>query len=174
MKNSLEGVRRDLLFNFCFDREYPDCISDLMRNEKVRSMKNYVQHGRVSCLDHCLCVSYVSYRICRKWSLDSRSAARGALLHDFFLYDWHTENPYGYFHAFRHPRSALRNADRYFALNPLEREIILKHMWPLTLPPPRHPEALIVSLADKYCALMETVKGNGGGFLEMLQSRIFR
>lgn len=174
MEELFEGVQWDLFAKFCFDTEYLGCILDLMRSERVRSMKSYVQHGKISCLDHCLYVSHVSYRLCRKWGLDSRSAARGALLHDFFLYDWHTENPYGYLHAFRHPRSALRNADRYFALNPLEREIILKHMWPLTLVPPKHPEALIVSLADKYCAFMETVRGNGSDFLELLQSRIFR
>lgn len=144
-----------------------------MRNEKVRSMKRYVQHGGITCLEHCLFVSYVSYRVSRKWGLNSRAAARGALLHDFFLYDWHTENPYGLRHAFRHPQAALRNADRCFALTPLEREIIARHMWPLTFLPPRHPEALIVSLADKYCALTETVKGNGG-LLQTLQSRIFR
>lgn len=168
MKEMPEGVRRELPAKLGRDAGYLRCVSDLIRSERVRSMKNYVQHGEVSCLEHCLYVSYVSYRVCRKWRLDSCSAARGALLHDFFLYDWHTGNPYGGLHAFQHPRSALRNADRYFALNPLEREIILRHMWPLTPMPPRHPEAFIVSLADKYCALMETVKGNAGGFPQML------
>lgn len=174
MEELFKEVQWSLFAKFYFDTEYLDCILELIRNEKVRSMKNYVQHGGITCLEHCLYVSYVSYRVCRKRDLDSRSAARGALLHDFFLYDWHTENPYGYLHAFQHPRAALRNADRYFVLNPLEREIILKHMWPLTLLPPKHPEALIVSLTDKYCALMETIKGNGDDLLEMLQSRMFR
>lgn len=173
MEDLFEGVRWDLFVRFAFDAEYLGCILDLMQNERVRSMKNYVQHGGISCLEHCLYVSYSSYRVCRRRGLDSCSAARGALLHDFFLYDWHTENPYGNRHAFEHPRAALRNADRYFALNPLEREIILRHMWPLTLTPPRHPEALVVSLADKYCAFLETVKGDGDGLLQTLQSRIF-
>ena len=170
LKNLLDGVRRDLASRLYFDPEYLDCISDLIQNEKVRSMRKYIQHGGITCLDHCLDVSHVSYLVCRKFGLDARSAARGALLHDFFLYDWHTENPYGFLHAFLHPRAALCNAERYFTLNPLEREIILRHMWPLTLIPPMHPEALTVSLADKYCAFLETAKGKSVRVLHFLKS----
>ncbi len=137
------------------DIEYLDCINDLINHQMVRSMKNYIQHSDIDCLEHSLYVSYSSYLICRKMGLDYRSAARGGLLHDFFLYDWHAEKPYKGLHGFIHPRIALRNADEYFHLNERERNVISRHMWPLTFNPPKYKEAYVVAAADKYCALME-------------------
>ncbi len=144
---------RDLLI----EAEYLDCVRELMHHERVRSMSNYIQHNNIDCLEHCLFVSYYSYLLCRYFGLDWRAAARGGLLHDFFLYDWHKKdkkNRRG-LHGFSHPRTALRNAKRYFELNALEEDIISKHMWPLTLHLPRYKESYIVVMIDKYCALIE-------------------
>ena len=38
------------------------------------------------------------------------------------------------------------------------KDIIKKHMWPLTIIPPACREAWIVTAADKYCSLLETLK----------------
>ena len=54
--------------------------------------------------------------------------------------------------------TALRNADRDFDLTDTERDIIKKHMFPLTVIPPTCREGWIVCLADKYCSLYETFK----------------
>ncbi len=140
------------------EREYKECISDLVQHEKVESMKNFIQHGEINCLEHSLYVSYISYLVCKQLGLDYRSAARGGLLHDFFLYDWHTEKPYKGLHGFIHPHIALQNANKYFNLNDREKDIIQKHMWPLTIRLPRYKEAFVVLLADKYCAYKEIVK----------------
>jgi HD superfamily phosphodiesterase len=121
-------------------------------------MKNYIQHGNINCLDHSIYVSYSSYLICRRLGLDYRSAARGGLLHDFFLYDWHIGKPYKGLHGFIHPCIALQNANKYFVLNNREKEIIEKHMWPLTIGLPRYKETIVVLLLDKYWALIEIVK----------------
>ena len=43
-------------------------------------------------------------------------------------------------------------------MNDIEKDIIAKHMFPLTPFPPMHREGFIVSLADKWCALAETFK----------------
>ena len=138
------------------EREYLGAVRDILANEKVRSMREFTQHGGVSCLEHSLYVSCTAFLVCRKLGLDSRCAARGGLLHDFFLYDWHTDRPpFRGLHGIIHPRVSLGNALRYFPLNKLEREIIARHMWPLTLTPPAHRETLVVCMADKYCAFME-------------------
>lgn len=137
--------------------EYKSCIKDLIEHELVLSMKEYIQHGDVSCLEHSLYVSYNSYVICRKLGLDWHSAARGGLLHDFFLYDWHGEKPYQGLHGLMHPYIALQNANKSFSLNDLEKDIIVKHMWPLTLRLPRYKETLVVLMVDKYCAAMEAL-----------------
>lgn len=149
--------------------EYLDCISDLICNEKVKAMKSFMQHGETDCMAHSLYVSYISYLACRRLGFDFRSAARGGLLHDFFLYDWHREKPYKGLHGFRHPGIALKNADRYFSLNKLEKEIIIRHMWPMTIIPPVHKEAYVVLMADKYCSFMESTKLNGKKHIQRLQ-----
>ena len=136
-------------------REYLDCVGEILKHEAVRSMTRYRQHRGVDCLEHSLNVSFASYRICRKLRLDYRSAARGGLLHDFFLYDWHSGNPYGGLHAFSHPKVAAANAARYFSLNSRETDVIQKHMWPLTVTPPRYRESFVVVLMDKFFCVAE-------------------
>jgi uncharacterized protein len=54
-----------------------------------------------------------------------------------------------------HPRMALQNT-REWDLSPLEQDIILKHMWPITLRlVPKYRESIVVSLADKLCTIVE-------------------
>ena len=91
--------------------------------------------------------------------VDRASLLRGALLHDYFLYDWHDPNPSHRLHGFRHPFFALARAEEDFELTPRERNIIVRHMFPLVPVPPTCREAWIVCLADKWCALRETVAG---------------
>lgn len=139
-------------------QEYKNCISDLAENETVCSMDNFVQHSNITCLQHCIYVSYISYLMCRHLGLDYRCAARGGFLHDFFLYDWHITKLNNGLHGFTHPYTALENANKLFNLNDMEKDIIVKHMWPLTIKLPKYRETFIVLLADKYCACMEIIK----------------
>lgn len=138
--------------------DYLDCVSEILAHEDVRSMKKYNQHRGVDCLKHSLNVSLFSYLICRRLGLDCRSAARGGLLHDFFLYDWHKENPHGGLHAFRHPKIASINANKSFALNKREQDVIKKHMWPLTVILPKYPESFVVIFVDKFFCIREVFK----------------
>lgn len=151
-----------------YDEDYVTVIGDLIDNEAVWSMDNYIQHANISCLEHSFYVSYVSYKICKKLSLDHTSAARGGLLHDFFLYDWH-KTGLKKMHGFRHPGAALNNANTHFDLNDLEKEIIKKHMWPLAVIPPSHKEVFIVMFVDKYCTCMEIIKMGGKKLNELFQ-----
>ena len=82
------------------------------------------------------------------------------MLHDFYYYDWRNKKVEGQkkFHAFRHPSIALKNALDIFELNDKEKDIIKKHMWPLTIKFPSYPESYIVTLVDKYCATIEFFK----------------
>lgn len=142
------------------DKRYMECVYDIMNNEKFKEMNNYIQHGTTTTLEHCISVSYISYKICKYYNFDYISAARGGLLHDLFLYDWHThcKETGNHFHGLTHPRTALNNAKKYFDLNDVERDIILKHMWPLTVIPPKHMEGYVVMYADKYCGFIETTE----------------
>lgn len=137
---------------------YQSIIEDLWNNEHLHDMKNYIQHRDLNCLEHSLFVSYKSYQVCRRFNCDEVAVARGALLHDFFLYDWHDERRTEKLHGFAHPEIALENAKAHFNLTEVEKDIILKHMWPLTFKKvPKYRESLIVSLVDKYCTTMELI-----------------
>lgn len=143
-------------YNSC--EEYKNCIIDLIDHDTVLSMENFTQHGSMSCLEHSKYVSYCSYLICKRFKLDYQSAARGGLLHDLFLYDWHTKKLESGIHGFSHPQAALENANKVFMLNDMEKDIIVKHMWPLTIKLPKYKESFVIVLVDKYCTLMETLK----------------
>lgn len=135
-----------------------DCISDLIESEVVQKMCNFTQHGDTTTFDHCLMVSFKSFQFCRKFNLDYRAAARGGLLHDLFLYDWHDKDLEISLHGFYHPGIALRNAEKAFVLDDKEKEIIKKHMWPLTVVPPKCREAYVICYFDKTCTLKEVFK----------------
>lgn len=145
--------------------DYLDCISEILQDDAVKSMKQYNQHRGVDCLKHSLNVSLGSYKICRKLGLDYRSAARGGLLHDFFLYDWHKENPHGGLHGFTHPRIAAMNANKHFVLNKREQDVIKKHMWPLTVSLPKYPESVVVIFVDKFFCITEAFRKPGSTFV---------
>jgi uncharacterized protein len=139
------------------DEEFISIIKDIINNETVQEMKNFRQHYNTSCFDHCLCVSYYSYLICKKLHLDYKSVARAGMIHDLFLYDWRTRvNGRKGLHAFTHPKTALENSLKLFKLNNKEKDIILKHMWPVTIVPPKYLESYIITFVDKHCAISET------------------
>ena len=109
---------------------------------------------------HCLKVARVAYDFAVKHRIpcDLRALVRGALLHDYYLYDWHDPNKGFRWHGFKHHRFALWNAEKDFLLSRKERNIIRTHMFPLTfwnIPGCR--EAWIVTLADKWVAAEETM-----------------
>lgn len=135
---------------------------DILHSEHHKKTKHDIQHGNMSVRQHTINVARCSLLISEKLgiSCDQRALVRGALLHDFFLYDWHDKDHANIFrlHGIHHPGIALKNAEKEFSLSNIEKDIIKKHMWPLTVVPPVCREAWIVSMADKYCSLMETVR----------------
>ena len=140
------------------DKDFIDTISDIIKNTKVQEMKNYKQHYKTSCFDHCLVASYLCYKFCKKHNLDYISCSREAMVHDLFLYDWRKrQNGRKGFHAFTHPKTAYENANVLFNLNQLEKDIILKHMWPLTPTLPKFKESFVLTFIDKRCAINEAI-----------------
>ncbi len=139
---------------------FNSCVAELLRSEQVRRMDSFPQHADVTCLNHCLFVAYTSFWLSKRLGLsfDRRSLIRGAVLHDFFLYDWHEKSGRKGLHGFTHPRTALENAQEQFQLNKREKDIILRHMWPLTPIPPKYRESYLVSFADKLCSVLETLQ----------------
>ena len=121
--------------------------------------RRFCQHGTTSVYAHSVRVAAVSLYLARRLRLrfDEAALLRGALLHDCFLYDWHDRDNGHLLYGFSHPRTALENARRDYDLSEAECDVILHHMFPLVPMPPRCREAWIVCMADKYCALAETL-----------------
>jgi len=140
---------------------------DILNSPNFQKTKEHIQHGNMTVQEHCISVAIMSLKIKEALHITchERDLVRGALLHDYFLYDWHVkdiEHPHR-LHGFYHPGRALQNAQKEYKLTKRQADIIKKHMWPLTVIPPVCREAWIVTTADKYCSLMETFhihKGN--------------
>lgn len=142
-----------------WNEEFCECVKDIAKHPVVLRMKLYPHHGSTNCYQHCLHVAYYNYQWCRFLGMDARSAARAGMLHDLFLYDWHThaKKTGDHFHGLTHPEAALKNAEKFFELNKTEKDIIRSHMWPVTLfSIPHTREAWITTLTDKYCGACET------------------
>ena len=140
--------------------------SDILTSENFDKTKDFIQHGSMTVNSHCINVAKYSLAISKKLRIrcNQRELVRGALLHDYFLYDWHDKDHRDIWrlHGFFHPGIALKNASKEYDLTEREKDIIKKHMWPLTVVPPRCREAWIVTMADKYCSLLETLKLHKG------------
>ena len=94
---------------------------------RINETKNYIQHGSISVYTHCVNVARMSVKIA-KWlpiQVNMDALVIGALLHDYFLYDWHDGEG--------------------------------RHLHGLTPVPPTCTEAWIVCIADKICAIEETL-----------------
>ena len=135
---------------------------DRLAEGRLGLCREFVQHGDVSVYEHVVAVAVESCRMADALArhgiaVNRPSLVRGALLHDYFLYDWHDPDPSHRLHGFRHPFFALRNAEDDFTLGERERNIIARHMFPLVPMPPTCREAWIVCGADKLVALRETL-----------------
>ena len=133
----------------------------ILTSPGMKRERGFIQHGDVSVLEHSFMVAVLCVAIARrlpgKW--DFSSLVRGALLHDYFLYDWHIKDPTRPAHATHHAAAALRNARRDFSLNPTEENMIASHMFPLGGEWPGNKQSAVLWVADKVCAARETVVG---------------
>ncbi len=136
-------------------RCFVGCVRDLLDTAEVQSMRSIPHHPGMSCYHHSVFVSYVAFRLARRWGLDYMAAARAGLLHDLYLYDSRDKSQYEGNQCFAHPVAALKNAEKLTELSAKEQNIIISHMWPLSRRMPHCKEAVVVNLADKLCATAE-------------------
>lgn len=148
------------MFDFKLDNwhAYYETVADIIETPEVQSMHRIGHHIDMTCYEHSVFVSYISFRTARRLGLDARAAARGGLLHDLYLYGQDTRDEIGLRHLLMHPKIALDNAAKLCVLSEKERNIIASHMWPLSAIMPKSREAFLVSSIDKYCATAEAMK----------------
>ena len=133
--------------------EYLEITRDLLQNENVESMKTYNHHGKINTHFHTVYVSYCVLVLCDKLKVNNKNdIVRAALLHDFYLYDWHIEK-HDEMHAWYHPKAAVENIKNIFGdISDMQRDLILRHMFPLSIQPPNSIGGWLLTLCDKHCA----------------------
>ncbi len=141
-------------------------FTSMRENPEILKLKQYPNHRISNLYDHssrvALCAYALSHRL--HMEVDGAALARGAMLHDYYLYHAQSYKKITYReHLLGHPHTALVNAKEHFVLSKKEENIIESHMWPMTLTKlPRSKEAFLVQLADKVCAFGEGVMKRTG------------
>ena len=139
--------------------ELEEILEPIQRNRRVQMMKQFVQHGKTSTFQHCRSVAETCDRLNERFQLgaDRRALITAAMLHDFYLYDWHCVDDGSHRrHGFHHARRARDNAVSEFAVDSKIQSAIDSHMWPLNpFRIPRSREAWILWVADKIVTFRE-------------------
>ncbi len=139
------------------DENYMDIVKEYFNNADVQRLKN-IPHHDSNRLNHSMKVSYYSYKICKKLHLNYISAAKAGILHDLFFtrsvnYDKAKDKIRLYSNI--HPEMALENAKKITSLTPLEENIIISHMWPLSKHLPKYKESFILGSVDTVISTKE-------------------
>ena len=144
------------------EKQFDSYLEKYLNDPHFLKMDEYKAHGKNSVLSHSVDVAKPAYCLNRDLHMhaDLDTLLTGAILHDFYLYDWHDARLFVNIfkmHGYTHPSKACENAVTYFDVNEDVQEVIRCHMWPLTLRSfPKSREAILVCMADKLCALRET------------------
>lgn len=137
------------------EREFVRAVRGVIHTREYQSMKRIRHHVRGNAFEHSVRVAYLCYKHHKRFGMKTNldELIRGALLHDYYLYD-RTEKKDRRLHWLRHPHRALQNAERHYpSLTDRERDAIRRHMFPLTLIPPRTAAGWLVCFYDKVAAI---------------------
>lgn len=143
--------------------KFKELSKDLLNNNEVLKMQDFIQHGKVTTYAHCVDVAKMALHLNNvlKMNADEKTLVEAGMLHDFYLYDWHDSNvkvPLFKMHGFTHAKKASKNARELMEVDEKTCKAIESHMWPLTLSSvPLSKEAWLLCIADKICATKETV-----------------
>lgn len=141
------------------DREYLEIVKDIINNEKFQLLKFETHHFTNNRYEHCLNVSYLAYKIGKKFNLDYISLAKAGLFHDFYLdneLEGYSKNQKLIFH----PIKALENSLSLTHINKLEQDIILSHMYPFGNKKPIYKESYILDIIDDLVSIKERFSGD--------------
>ena len=158
METKKDFVEKVKAYNQKSRKEFKETMSHLLTHEKVKHLDTIKQHHKCTRLKHSVNVSYYSFYVAKLLGLDYQSAAKAGLLHDLH-FNKETKEKIGIKENIKllrnHPEEALKNAAEICDLNDKEQDAIKRHMWLVTVKPPKYKEGYVVSFVDKYCAAKE-------------------
>lgn len=142
------------------EKEFYQIAEPILRNSEFQRRRTFLHH-QDSVYDHSLRVAWYSYKIAKfiqKYrKVNIQNVVIGALLHDFYLQPWReNKNPILWKkHGFTHGKIASINSYQFFPnlMNGRIENSISRHMFPLTIVPPKYIEGWIITTADKYVSL---------------------
>ncbi len=130
-----------------------------LNDEKILRMKDISMHRGSNCYLHSFKVAKKAIKksLNRK-DVNLEVVLLGAILHDYYLYDWRKDRSKLKKHGKNHPKIAIENAVKDFNISEDVKKVIKSHMWPLNIKDyPNSKEARIVSISDKAVTIGESL-----------------
>ena len=138
-------------------REFESIVSDIVLNKDFNKLNKDMHHG-ITRYEHSMRVARHSFMACKLFKMkEINEVTRAALLHDFYS-DEELEGIKSNKKLKKHPEKALNNSLKYFELNDMQKDVISKHMFPVTLSLPKYKESYLVSLIDKVVGAYEMLR----------------
>ena len=94
---------------------------DILTHAAMQGTKNFPHHGQTSVFAHSVAVTYLCVALALRLRLhvNMRALVRAALLHDYFLYDWHAfDGGEHRLHGFSIPAGRLKTRGRILRSRP--------------------------------------------------------
>lgn len=173
-KNVLKYIDPAIILSPSFD-EWFKITKDILLNDEFQKRKYFMHHHNLTVWDHSILVSFKAFKIARAIGADKRVCAIAGLLHDFYTQAWlysdelaqiedgkylqeiGVRKPLFKTHGFTHGADAAENYVKFFPELEDDRitDSIKKHMFPMTIVPPKYIEGYILTSVDKLNSLKE-------------------
>ena len=140
-------------------QQLEEIYQSFLNDERILKMKEISMHRGSNCYIHSFKVAKLAVkRALRHKKGDLEVILIGAILHDYYLYDWRVDRSKMRHHMSSHPYTAAENAERDFGIHEPIKKVIQSHMWPVNFKDfPKTKEARIISNADKAIYLKEII-----------------
>ncbi|OON88244.1 phosphohydrolase [Oribacterium sp. C9] len=132
----------------------------ITHNDTYLKLKSVPRHGSTNTFDHSVRVAMMATDLAKFIYVDSESASKVGLLHDFCLVDYHKDDKdvhNGRWYCFYHPEDAVINSElEGFYLSYVEKKAIWSHMFPLSTCIPTSRLGYLLTFCDKVVATQES------------------
>lgn len=142
-------------------QELENIYQGFLHDERIIKMKEIPMHRGSNCYYHSFKVAKKAIHNAlrhKKEKVNLITILLGAILHDYYLYNWRNDKALLKKHGKVHPYVAAQNAKDDFGITEVVQKVIKSHMWPLNFKEyPNSKEARIVTIADKMVTTGEAL-----------------
>lgn len=173
-RNVLKYIEPAIILSPSFD-EWFKITKEVLLNDEFQKRKYFMHHHNLTVWDHSILVSFKAFKIAKTIGADERVCALAGLLHDFYQQAWlysedlaqiddgkyvreiGVKKPLFRMHGFTHGADAAENYVKFFPHLEDKKitDSIKKHMFPMTIVPPKYIEGYILTSVDKLNSMKE-------------------